>query len=142
MILAEPALDALLRALKTAPPCDVCGRSEADRDPVVIRAAQIVLDRAGFHPTLAVVQQTPANKFANCSEDELIDTLHKMLADACARRDQQRQWLIDVGSSIEDGCVIPGERETLDATDLQQDEHNPTGICTSTDWTNEGSVDK
>jgi len=51
LMLAEPALDALLRALKTGPPCEHCGRSDADRDPVVVRAAQIVLDRAGFGPS-------------------------------------------------------------------------------------------
>jgi hypothetical protein len=44
------AIDYLLRLLEPRPPCEHCGRSDADRDPVVVRAAQIVLDRAGFGP--------------------------------------------------------------------------------------------
>ena len=50
LAMVDPALDALLRALRRAPPCPACGRSDADRDPVVVRAAQIVLDRAGVGP--------------------------------------------------------------------------------------------
>lgn len=52
--LIDPAMHALLRALRSGEPCKVCGRSDADRDPAVIRAAQIVLDRTGFHPAVAV----------------------------------------------------------------------------------------
>src|SRR4029450_12285626 len=40
------AIDALLRALEShGPHCETCGRSDDDRDPTVVRAAQIVLDR-------------------------------------------------------------------------------------------------
>lgn len=60
LAMVDPALDALLRFLRQLPPCKVCGRSDADRDPVVLRAAQLVLDRTGFHPTLALQQaETP-----------------------------------------------------------------------------------
>jgi hypothetical protein len=48
------AIDQLISTLEARPPCPACGRSDADRDPVVIRAAQIVLDRTGHHPTLDV----------------------------------------------------------------------------------------
>lgn len=51
LAMIEPALDALLRALRSAPPCPHCGRSDSDRDPATIRAAQLVLDRAGLGPT-------------------------------------------------------------------------------------------
>ena len=57
LALVDPALDALLRALKTGPSCEHCGRSDSDRDPVVLRAAQLVLDRCGYHPTLTVQQR-------------------------------------------------------------------------------------
>jgi hypothetical protein len=61
LAMVDPALDALLRFLRTAPPCEHCGRSDADRDPVVLRAAQLVLDRTGFHPSVSVqVQPTPS----------------------------------------------------------------------------------
>jgi len=41
----------LFRVLEPHPPCPHCGRSDADRDPVVVRAAQIVLDRTGLGPS-------------------------------------------------------------------------------------------
>lgn len=55
--LADPAVAALERALEShGEPCEVCGRSDGDRDPNVIRAAQMVLDRCGLGPkaTLAL----------------------------------------------------------------------------------------
>jgi hypothetical protein len=58
--MVDYALDALFSAMQIGK-CDKCGRSE-DMG-VVVRAAQIVLDRTGFHPTVAVEQKskdTPA----------------------------------------------------------------------------------
>ena len=46
--------------LEPRPPCPHCGRSDADRDPVVVRAAQIVLDRAGIGPTANIVIENPS----------------------------------------------------------------------------------
>ncbi len=40
------ALDALLDILKPRNPCTVCGRSDATRDPVVLAAAKVILDKA------------------------------------------------------------------------------------------------
>lgn len=57
----SPALDAVQRVLQTGPPCPHCGRSDGERDPVVLRAAQLVLDRTGFHPTLGV-EATPSER--------------------------------------------------------------------------------
>jgi hypothetical protein len=56
-MLVEPALEVLYRATRNAPPCPVCGRSDADRDPTAVKAAGMILDRTGFHPTLTVQQQ-------------------------------------------------------------------------------------
>src|SRR5262245_63610398 len=39
-VLIEPALDVLYRATRSAPKCDHCGRSDADRDPVALNAAK------------------------------------------------------------------------------------------------------
>jgi hypothetical protein len=58
MALVEPAVDVLLRALQTGSACTACGRSDSDRDPVVLRAAQIVLDRCGFGPSASVSVKT------------------------------------------------------------------------------------
>lgn len=57
----NPALDAVQRFLQAGPACPHCGRSDGDRDPAVLRAAQLVLDRTGFHPTLAV-EGTPLER--------------------------------------------------------------------------------
>ena len=59
LAMVDPALDALLRALRTAPPCKTCGRTDADRDPIVLRAAQMVLDRTGHHAGLTLQVETP-----------------------------------------------------------------------------------
>jgi hypothetical protein len=56
LALVDPAIDALLRALKNAPPCKVCGRSDADRDPVTVKAAQLVLDRT--NPPVPIICET------------------------------------------------------------------------------------
>ena len=38
--LVEPALEVLYRATCNAPPCEVCGRSDADRDPTAVHAGR------------------------------------------------------------------------------------------------------
>src|SRR5258705_13978791 len=43
LAMVDPALDALLRALQTGPPCPRCGRTAADKNPAVLRAPQHVL---------------------------------------------------------------------------------------------------
>lgn len=86
LMLVEPALAALLRALQTGEPCAHCGRSDADRDPTVIRAATVVLDRSGFHPTLAVEQVAPPNPFDGADLDALEASALDMLASIRALR--------------------------------------------------------
>ena len=58
LALAEPALDVLYRATRNAPPCEHCGRSDADRDPVAVRAAGMILDRCGFGPSAEIAVTT------------------------------------------------------------------------------------
>jgi hypothetical protein len=54
--------------------CDTCGYPKGDPTPV-IRAAQIVLDRTGFHPTLAVqaVRMEIPEYAAYLTNDELAE---------------------------------------------------------------------
>jgi hypothetical protein len=59
--LREPAIEALYRAVRSAPPCPVCGRSDADRDPVTIRAAQLILDRTGLGPTANLSRESTSS---------------------------------------------------------------------------------
>jgi len=92
LAMVEPALDALLRMLQQRPPCPHCGRTDADRDPVVLRAAQVVLDRTGFHPSMTL-EVAPKNPFEGLTEDELIDRLQRLLAAATRNRDLKRAQL-------------------------------------------------
>lgn len=94
-ILVEPAMEVLYRATRSAPPCEHCGRSDADRDPTAVRAAQIILDRTGHHPTLALTTATSAqNPYEDLTDDQLIEKLEAMLAEACERRDADQQRIL------------------------------------------------
>ena len=61
---ADLAINYLVNMLEPRDPCPTCGRSDLDRDPVVVRACQLVLDRAGFHPSVTVeqVRQQPQDR--------------------------------------------------------------------------------
>ena len=59
LMLVEPAMEVLYRATRQAPPCEVCGRSDADRDPTAVRAAGMILDRTGFGPKVTIEAATP-----------------------------------------------------------------------------------
>ena len=89
LAMCDPALDALFRVLKShGPPCEVCGRSDADRDPVVVRAAQIVLDRTGFGPTQHLTVSPAVNPSSPCVEwmtDEQLAAMDAIFADASRR---------------------------------------------------------
>jgi hypothetical protein len=77
LMLLEPALGALYRALQTAPPCPACGRSDSDRDPTTVRAAQLVLDRCGFGPTAnmnVLVTEEPIERIERVIVDPVNDT--------------------------------------------------------------------
>lgn len=88
---ADLAIDYLLNLLTPRPPCEHCGRSDADRDPTVVRACQLVLDRSGFHPSLTVEYAAPSDKYANLTIDELIEHLETMLEQTRAMRDAERE---------------------------------------------------
>lgn len=53
-IMLEPALEIIHRALQLAPPCPHCGRSDSDKDYVVIKTALSILDRSGLGPMMKV----------------------------------------------------------------------------------------
>jgi len=109
LAMVDPAFDALLRALGSGgPPCEHCGRADSDRDPTVIRAAQIVLDRAGFHPSLTIEHSGPPNKYVDLTVDELIAHLEAMLEQARAMRDAEQRALPEAAVDV-DAYVVPDD---------------------------------
>lgn len=102
---ADLAIDYLLNLLTPKPPCEHCGRSDADRDPVVVRACQLVLDRSGFHPTLTVEHAAPPNRYADLTNDDLVEKIQGMLADAIAIRDAEHRRALPEAT---DAVVIDG----------------------------------
>jgi hypothetical protein len=123
LAMVDPAIDALMRILKQSPPCDVCGRADADRDPVVLRAAQVVLDRAGHHPTLSVQHTTG------------IPPYFAWLLPA--QRDQMSLWLTEARAAMERGEPRPAARLALpvamavaaeaEDAELVEDDDSPSG---------------
>ena len=112
LAMVDPALDAL-RALQTGRR-EHCGRSDTDRDPVVLRAAQLVLDRAGYHPSVTVVQAAPPDEYENLNEDELIERLETLLEKTKAARDARRQQMLPAAQDAEllDAFVVPDDDDT------------------------------
>ena len=96
--------------LRLLPPCEVCGRSDADRDPVAVRAAGMILDRCGFGPSaeLAVTtvptdlpHETTAEILARA--EMLVGALREQLADEAAP-----QLAATIGEGAVDGVVVSG----------------------------------
>ena len=105
------AVDALLAALSSeAPPCPACGRSDTDRDPAVIRAAQIVLDRAGFGPTstLLSVHSSGDAAYVQWMTSEELVLLNSMFIEA-KRRMEAGEPLPEHRSQASLGPALPVE---------------------------------
>lgn len=128
LALVDPALDALLRALQTGPPCEHCGRSDADRDPVVLRAAQLVLDRSGYHPTLAIQQTPEANPYENHTAAELADRA-EVIAIECRRvADEGTARLLPEATDAVEGFLVPDDEPVVsDAAIQNEEQRNPFG---------------
>lgn len=159
---ADLAIDYLLNLLTPRPPCEVCGRSDADRDPTVVRACQLVLDRSGFHPTLTVEQvAAPRNEYEDLTDDQLTERLEALLKQCYQMRDfnrQQEQPRLGEGVIdaivIDDGFLVPEDDTTHEAAiddaagvltsepAPQADDPNPSGIATPEKWTTDDEVAK
>jgi hypothetical protein len=119
LFMVEPAMEALHRILLRNPPCEVCGRSDDDKNPVVVRAAQIVLDRCGFGPHATITLEPAPSPYSNLSNDQMIEHLEKLLA--VARRTRDSQQLIE-RASFETAGAIDG-----DVFIVPEDDEPPTG---------------
>lgn len=77
LAIVDPALERLERIVRGAPPCERCGRSDSDLNPSVVKAIQIVLDRArdsagGFGPNARLDVQHSVS-LANLSLEEMAE---------------------------------------------------------------------
>jgi len=113
LMLAEPALEALYRALRVAPPCETCGRSDADRDPVTIRAAQLVLDRCGFGPQSTVQVVAPDNRFSDMTLTDIEEYLEHQLLIVHEMREAEGRQLpgvtVNASAPVVDADIVEND---------------------------------
>jgi hypothetical protein len=108
LAMVEPILDVFEEIVEIwhSTRCPVCEKPTGDPIPV-IRVGQLVLDRAGFHPTLTVEHAPPPDN-DDATIDETIERLETLLAQARAIRDAERAHVIE--GVVDD---VPEEEETL-----------------------------
>lgn len=88
--LVDPAIDALLHALETGDRCDKCGRS--DDMSIVLKASQLILDRAGHGPAakLTVAQAAPgtleSETWVKFLTSEELETINRIMTTAKGRQ--------------------------------------------------------
>ena len=82
----EPSMDNVIRILTNhGPPCGHCGRIDAD-DPTVLRACQMVLDRAGLGPTAKIeVEQVSDTAWMQYLEENEVEQIIKLMETAKTR---------------------------------------------------------
>lgn len=108
---ADLAIDYLLKLLEPRAPCPACGRSDADRDPVVVRACQLVLDRSGFgpHATMEVVKAETSHE--ETSLDSLIERhaqLGVLIDHLKKNAEMEEQLALTAGAAdAVDGYLVP-----------------------------------
>jgi hypothetical protein len=85
--------------------CTGCGNPTGDPMPV-IRVGQLVLDRAGFHPTLTVVQQPPMSPFEGLTIFEVADRAEEMARVARAMADEEAARLLP---DYTEGILVPDD---------------------------------
>lgn len=129
---ADYAIEYLFNLLTPRPPCPECGRSDADKDPTVVRACQLVLDRSGFHPTLAIQaapRPEPSPWARWLTEEQLrqiavwVDDAKRRMADGYAPTPVLRL----TGSDTVDAVLVEDEDNTDATPDTPDEGPVPTG---------------
>lgn len=110
---ADLAIAYLLNLLTPKPPCEHCGRSDADRDPVVVKACQLVLDRSGFHPTLTVEHGAGPNEFEGMNIFEVATRAEDMARHARALANAEAARLLP---TVSEGHVVEDTEPVQDET--------------------------
>ena len=82
LAMVEPAMAVLERATRQAPPCEVCGRSDADRDPVAVRAAGMIWIAPDFRPPTRSKSQRHPPTSTVCPQPTCSRTLAGWLNDS------------------------------------------------------------
>lgn len=115
MAMVDPVLNAFETILhnwqnKT---CPTCHNPTGDLGPI-IRVGQLVLDRAGFHPTLNVNVQAQPNAFAGMSLSEIADKAMEIALLARQRADDEQKQIAAGNEHIHeayinsiDGYLVP-----------------------------------
>lgn len=109
---ADLAIDYLLSMLEPRQPCPACGRSDGDRDPVVLRACQVVLDRSGFGPTASLaVTNAPPEDLSDLTWAQLADRGERLAREARRMADEEAgRSLPDViATDVAIGVLLPGD---------------------------------
>ncbi|MGB2710112.1 MAG: hypothetical protein WBC33_01240 [Conexibacter sp.] len=119
---ADLAIDALLRVLEShGPPCEHCGRSDGDRDPAVVSAARVILDRSGFHPSVTIQQQAPIeNPFVDMTPEQFEAAAERLLESARDLRRAEAFERAPCGPNSVDGGLLP---EATDGVLIVDDVH-------------------
>ena len=143
---ADFAIDYLLNMLTPRAPCEHCGRSDADRDPVVVKACQLVLDRSGFHPSLTVQHVEAPDKFEGMNIDQVIEYLEAMLDNARDIRAAERAVLPAIDATVlttDDGVDVEDDAYLLDPSgDRRAGDPNPLEIDTAEKWTGDAEASR
>jgi len=126
---ADLAIDCLVSMLEPRPLCTTCGRSDADRDPVIVRACQVVLDRAGFGPQASLtVNREPDPDLSNLTWAEVISDLEVLLDELREREMREKARLTEPRTldRVLDGELDPGDATNAERPRLQAGYSEPT----------------
>lgn len=97
--------------------CVGCGKPTGDPAPV-IRIGQLVLDRAGFHPTLTIEAQPPGVDLSHLTLLELADRAERIAQIARSSADAEAARMLPVatdGVLIDEGFEVPEDDLLLEA---------------------------
>ena len=94
--------------------CPTCNKPTGDPMPV-IRVGQLVLDRAGFHPTLTVqhASSPDVDALRNLTLAELADEAEDVARKLRADADAEAQKLLPAPQTFIDAYEIPDEEEPI-----------------------------
>lgn len=118
--LVDPAIDALTRAITFAyaDMCETCGGpTDPKKMAVVVKAAQIVLDRAGYAPRreVTITDNRGPEGWERFLTDEQLETMTEWIAAAKARA--VREGAMQASEPIEAEAVVVEEAPAFDEKD-------------------------